>query len=84
MYYAYDLEEYRDGRGMYYDFDTYVYGAVAKDQEELTDAIRREDLMPEKRESFRQMFMAACDGHASQRTCDWIFGGILPKGGAGE
>ena len=68
IYYVYDKDEYAGDRGMYYSFDEYVYGAVAETDEELVEAIAQADMMTEKREAFRERFMGACDGHATERV----------------
>ncbi len=75
VYYTYDLEEYTGygGRGLYFDFDEYVYGEIATDQEQLVEAIYKETYMPDKRKKFYDKFMSACDGHSTQKTCEWIF-----------
>lgn len=74
IYFAYDLEEYEAGRGLYFNFDEYVYGQVAIDYEELLDAIRREDIAFQKRQVFGEKFMSACDGKSTERTIKWILG----------
>ena len=74
IFYAYDLDQYDGGRGMYFPFEEYCYGPVVTDQDQLISAIRAADLCPEKREAFREKFMSACDGHATEKTCRWIFG----------
>lgn len=74
IFFAYDLEEYEAGRGLYYDFDEYVYGQVATDYEGFIDAIKREDLAVQKRQAFGDKFMRACDGRSTERTIEWIFG----------
>ena len=68
IYYVYDKDEYAGDRGMYYSFDEYVYGAVAETGDELIEAIRAADMMTDKREAFREKFMGACDGHATERV----------------
>lgn len=68
IYYVFDKEEYAGDRGMYYPFDEYVYGAVAEDEESLIKAIEEGDMMQEKRTAFREKFMEACDGHATERV----------------
>lgn len=73
VYYAYDLEDYEGGRGLYYDYEEYIYGPVARTQEELIEAIKKEDLCPDLREPFRKKFMEACDGRATEKTCEWLF-----------
>lgn len=72
IYFTYDLDEYEAGRGLYFDFDDYVYGQVATDYEGLIDAIKREDLAAQKRQAFGDKFMSACDGRSTERTIEWI------------
>ena len=72
IYYVYDKDEYAGDRGMYYPFDDYVYGAVACNEKELLKAIEDRDMADEKREEFRDRFMSACDGYATQRVVDLI------------
>ena len=73
VYYAYDLEDYQGGRGLYFPFEEYVYGIVARKQDELINAIKAEDMCEEKRSAFRKKFMEACDGHSTGKTCKLIF-----------
>lgn len=68
IYYVFDKAEYAGDRGMYYPFDEYVYGAVAEDEEALIKAIKENDMMLDKRAAFRERFMEACDGHATERV----------------
>lgn len=72
IYFAYDLEEYEAGRGLYFDFDDYIYGQVVTDYEGLLNAIKREKLVTEKRHTFGEKFMSACDGRSTERTIKWI------------
>lgn len=73
IYYTYDLDDYSNNRGIYYDFEDYVYGEVATNQKELINAIKEENMMDEKREAFFHKFMSACDGHSTEKACKWIF-----------
>lgn len=75
VYFAYDMEEYAAGRGLYFDFGEYVYGAVAKDYDELIQAIREENLCKELRTDFGSKFMSSCDGKSTERVIEWVFGG---------
>lgn len=72
IYFTYDLDEYEEGRGLYFDFDEYVYGQVATDYKELIHAIKGENLAIEKRHAFGEKFMSACDGRSTERTIEWI------------
>ncbi|MCR5135336.1 MAG: bifunctional glycosyltransferase family 2 protein/CDP-glycerol:glycerophosphate glycerophosphotransferase [Clostridiales bacterium] len=84
IYYAYDLEEYSGGRGLYYAFEEYLYGPVVRDIDSLIEAIRKADPCEELREAFRNKFMSACDGHATEKTVDYIFRNKLPASAAGS
>ncbi len=75
IFFAYDLKDYEDGRGMYFPFKEYVYGRVCRDTDQLLDAIRAEDMGSEKREAFIHKFIDKNDGNATQRVMDAVFGG---------
>ncbi len=79
VYYTYDLEEYEAGRGIYYPFERYLYGPVVRDQDSLMQAIKKADLCEDKRALFGETFMSACDGHATERTCAWLFEDFIDK-----
>lgn len=74
IYFVYDYEEYNAERGLYFDFNDYIYGEITKNTEELIQAINSKNLMEEKRKKFIKKFMSACDGNATEKTCKWIFG----------
>ena len=74
IYFTYDLAEYEAGRGLYFDFDEYVYGRVVTDYEGLLDAIKKEDKLSQKRQAFGEKFMSACDGSSTDRVIRWILG----------
>ena len=73
VYFTYDLEEYEEGRGLYFPFEDYIYGKVAKTDDELIDAIKAGDLEEEKRKKFMDKFLSACDGNSTKKTYEWIF-----------
>lgn len=73
IYFTYDLDEYANDRGMYFPFEDYVYGNVAKTNEEVLKSIKEQNLEQEKRKKFKQKFLNACDGKSTQRTYEWIF-----------
>lgn len=76
LFYAYDLDEYFDWRGFYYDYDELTPGPVCKTNEEMVDYIRHIEERFEKQKvaDFKQKFMSACDGHATERILDMVFG----------
>lgn len=69
-----DREEYDDGRGFYYDFDELVPGPTFCTTDELGAwAVRAEDLYDfERLDRFRDRFMSACDGHATERIANAV------------
>ncbi|MEG0291412.1 MAG: CDP-glycerol glycerophosphotransferase family protein [Anaerovoracaceae bacterium] len=73
IYYAYDLKDYENGRGMYYDFKKYIYGDVVTNIVELTSSITNPNLCHEQRKEFIREFVAANDGKATQRTIETLF-----------
>lgn len=68
IYYTYDLQEYVNGRGLYYEFEEYVYGSVAENTDELIQAVHKQELCEEKREKFVRRFVDMNDGHATDRV----------------
>ena len=74
IYFVYDLAEYEKGRGLYYDFYEYVYGAVVESSSQLPEAIRKGDMCEDARDSFGRKFMSACDGKSTKRVIEWVLG----------
>lgn len=74
VYFVYDLEEYEGNRGLYYDFIEYVYGTIAYEREQLSAAIKREEMCIEKRKRFGERFLDACDGKSTEKTVEYILG----------
>lgn len=73
IYFAHDLKEYEDGRGLYYKFNKYVYGDVAKNSNELIKSIKKGNMCEKEREAFRKTFMIECDGKSTEKTYNMIF-----------
>ena len=74
IYFTYDYKDYvENGRGLYFPFDEYVYGTVAKNSVELVKAIANPAMEEEKRKKFIEKFMSACDGKSTQNVVNWIF-----------
>lgn len=73
LLYVPDLNSYADKRGFYLDFEA-IPAAIAKDKEELRNAIKRECKNPlnNTMEDFYQTYMSACDGHATERIIEWM------------
>ena len=74
IYFVYDLEKYKAGSGLYYDFDKYVYGDVVLDRRLLAQSIKAENQCEEKRKAFGNKFLSACDGQSTKKTAEYILG----------
>ena len=75
LFYAYDLDDYNDWRGFYYNYDELTPGPVCRTMDELMDAIRQSETAFDKKKlaAFRHKFMSACDGHATERILNLVF-----------
>lgn len=79
LFYAYDLDEYFDWRGFYYDYFELAPGPICKTNEEMIDYIKNIDERFDKNRviAFKEKFMSACDGHATERIENLVFGNAL-------
>lgn len=79
LFYAYDLEEYFDWRGFYYKYDDLAPGPVMRTNEEMIAYIQDVDDRFDRARvrAFRERFMSACDGHATERILRMVFGDAL-------
>ena len=66
---AADIDEYDDWRGFYYDYDELTPGPVLTTTDQLADWVAglETDCDLAEVDAFREKFMSACDGHATQR-----------------
>lgn len=69
LFYVYDLEDYIDERGLYYNFDEITPGPLCRTNEEMLDYIKHIEECFDKQEviDFKNKFMCCCDGHSSER-----------------
>lgn len=74
IFYAYDLEEYIDDRGMYYNYDEITPGPVCKTNGAMIDYIININSEFDKSliNEFKNKYVNACDGHATERTIKLI------------
>lgn len=74
VFFAYDLEDYDDWRGFYYDYDELTPGPIAKTTDEVISyLVHLEDRFnPTEVVAFRDRFMQSCDGNATKRICDCV------------
>ena len=76
VFFAYDKADYDDWRGFYYDYETLTPGPVFTTTEEIIDYIEHIEDRFDKKEvvDFKNTFMANCDGHATDRIIEQVFG----------
>lgn len=74
LFYVFDLEEYMEDRGLYYDFNEITPGPLCRTNEEMIDYIQHIDERFDKQEiiDFKNKFMSSCDGHATERILDYV------------
>lgn len=73
VYFAYDENEYAGDRGLYYPFEKYVFGDVARDFGELVKAVKSNHMDYSKREEFYNLFLDSCDGNSTERVCELVW-----------
>lgn len=69
IFFAFDLEDYGDWRGFYYTYEELTPGPVVTSTRAVTDYIMEleKEFDPARVRKFREKFMSACDGHATER-----------------
>ena len=74
IFFAYDLDEYNDWRGFYYNYDELTPGPVVSATEEIIKYIENieEEFDAAAVNEFREKYMSACDGHATERILETI------------
>lgn len=75
-FFAFDKAEYDDWRGFYYDYDELTPGPVFTTTEEIVTWVKSVSTSFDSAEvdAFRDKFMSACDGHATDRILKEVFG----------
>ncbi|WP_051204925.1 CDP-glycerol glycerophosphotransferase family protein [Butyrivibrio sp. VCD2006] len=81
VFFAFDLDEYFDWRGFYYDYDELTPGPVFSTNDEMIDYIKHIDERFDRNvvREFRNKFMASCDGNATKRVIMDFFGNDIQK-----
>lgn len=73
LFYVFDLEQYIATRGFYYEYETFVPGKIVYHFDEISNAIKNDNLEQEKIEPFKNRFFDGKDGKSTQRTVDLIY-----------
>ena len=72
IFFAFDLEEYEKERSFYFDYESYVPGAVAKKFDEVIEAIKNPRNDEEKLLRFRDFNFDYIDCNNTKRIFDYI------------
>ena len=72
IFFAYDLDDYFDWRGFYYDYEELTPGPIVTGTEEIIHYIKNIDTLFDRQQvrDFRERFMSRCDGHATERIIE--------------
>lgn len=74
IFFAYDLADYLEWWGFYYDYDELTPGPVVSTTQGIIDSVlhAEQEFDVEEVRQFREKFMSACDGHATERILKQI------------
>ena len=74
LFFAYDLENYFDWRGFYYEYEELAPGPVVTTNKEIVSYIRQYEkhFDSTRVHQFKEKFMSACDGHATDKILKMI------------
>jgi len=81
IFLAHDLNKFFDWRGFYYDYFDLAPGPIVKNTTGVVEYILHLDEYFDREQvhAFREKFMSACDGHATERIMQDAFGDALEK-----
>lgn len=70
IFFAYDLDQYIDERGMYYNYDEITPGPICKTTDEIIEYVDglKEGFDKTVIHAFKEKYVGMCDGHATERT----------------
>ena len=70
IFFAYDIDQYLDERGMYYNYDEITPGPVCKTTQEMIEYIEslKDGFDSTEIHAFKEKYVGMCDGHATERT----------------
>ena len=74
LFFAYDLENYFDWRGFYYNYEELAPGPIVTTNKEIVSYIRKYEKHFDisRVHRFKEKFMSACDGHATEKILKMI------------
>ena len=72
LFFAPDLDAYRERRGLAVDYEDYVPGRIVRTFDEMVNAIRRDDYQAERLAPFIERHFAHLEGGSTDRVIDLI------------
>lgn len=76
IFYSFDLDEYKNKtRGFYYDYEKFVPGPIVKNEYELINVLKKQEVLNYSKEDilrFANEFNESLDGNATRRVVDLI------------
>jgi CDP-ribitol ribitolphosphotransferase len=72
LFFAYDLDQYINERGFYYDFESFVPGPIIETTEGLIKEIQANEFDLEKIDEFKHKFFTYLDGCSSKRFVETL------------
>ena len=75
IFFTFDIDEYSDERGLYYSYEQLAEGGpMFTTNDEMIDYIKNIDTRfdKEKVKRYKEKYMSACDGHATERIIKFI------------
>ncbi|MBQ1451617.1 MAG: CDP-glycerol glycerophosphotransferase family protein, partial [Clostridia bacterium] len=73
IFFSPDLEDYKGNRDFYYNYEDFVPGPIVKDTAGLIEALASSPDIKRVKD-FRDKYMSACDGHATERIIKELLG----------
>ncbi|MBT2734681.1 CDP-glycerol glycerophosphotransferase family protein [Bacillus sp. ISL-7] len=70
IFFAYDLDEYLEDRGFYYEYSDFVPGPIVKTTDEVIKTVKENQFDYKKIESFKHRFFDELDGESAKRFVD--------------
>ena len=72
LFFAYDLDKYKNDRNFYFDYEEYVPGKVVKSFDELVVAIKNNEYDERRIKKFNDFNFSFDDGKSTQRLVDFL------------
>lgn len=75
IFFAYDLEDYIKERGLFYQYEDFVPGPIARTNAQIVKHIQNhsDTFDSSKIVAFKEKFMSACDGNCTNRIINELF-----------